>query len=82
MSLSFTNTQIEYLHKIKNDLDNLLSELASSKIEFDLNRMHNLIKMKIAEINDKFEDEPHQTASRVCIGDFLYGSLENENEVI
>ncbi len=53
LSISFTNTQIEYLNKIKLDLDNLLSVLVQNKSEFDMKRMLNLIKMKISEINDK-----------------------------
>lgn len=29
--------------------------------------------MKISEVIDKLEDDPHDTVSRICIGDFLYG---------
>lgn len=78
--LNFTNTQLEHLEKIKPEFDVLLNDLIAQSAKFDLTRMNNLIKMKISEINDKLEDEPHQTVSKVCIGDFLYGSLENQLE--
>lgn len=78
--LSFINTQLEHLSTIKTDFMKILAAIVSKETPLDMNRMVNLIKMKITEINDKFEDEPHQTSSRVCIGDFLYGSLENQQE--
>lgn len=78
--LNFTNTQQENLEKMKPEFDLLLDDLIENKSKFDMNRIANLIKMKISDINDKFEDEPHQTVSKVCIGDFLYGSLENQRE--
>ena len=62
------------------EFDLLLDDLIENKSKFDMNRMANLIKMKISDINDKFKDKPHQTVSKVCIGDFLYGSLENQRE--
>ena len=78
--ISFINTQLEHLNKIKDDFNSILNDIIDKNIDFDMKRVVNIIKMKIAEINDKFEDEPHQTSSRVCIGDFLYGSLENQSE--
>ena len=54
--LNFTNVQLEHLYKIKPDFDILLDELIQSKTKFDLDRMNNIIKMKIAEINDKVTD--------------------------
>ena len=30
---------------------------------------------------NKYEDEPHEKLSLLCIADFLYGSLENQKEV-
>ena len=54
--LNFTNVQLEHLDKIKVDFDILLDELIQSKTKFDLDRMNNIIKMKIAEINDKVTD--------------------------
>ena len=78
--LSFINTQLEHLETVQGDCMAILASLVSQQLPFDTKRMANLIKMKVAEISDKFEDEPHQTASRVCIGDFLYGSLEDERE--
>jgi Zn-dependent M16 (insulinase) family peptidase len=81
LMLTFINTQLECLDSIKSGLDTILQRVVhEEKDRFDSARMQALIKMKVAQINDKFEDEPHQTASRVCIGDFLYGSLENEAE--
>ena len=44
--------------------------------------MQNIIKMKISDLNDKFEDSPHEKVSQLCIGDFLYGSSDNQSEVI
>ncbi len=76
--LSFMNTRLDCLEQVKPDLDVILKRILNEK--FDTCRMQALVKMKISQINDKFEDEPHQTASRVCIGDFLYGSLENQAE--
>lgn len=78
--ISFINTQLDHLHEIKADFRAILNDIIDKKVDFDMKRVVNIIKMKIAEINDKFEDEPHQTSSRVCIGDFLYGSLENQKE--
>lgn len=29
----------------------------------------------------QLEDSPHETISQLCIGDFLYGNLDNPNDV-
>jgi Zn-dependent M16 (insulinase) family peptidase len=81
LSLSFTNVQLESLEKIGGELSVMLRDLVATKLTFDLKRMENIIKMKLAEIKDKFEDSPHETASNLCIGDFLYGSCDNKFEV-
>lgn len=80
-SLSFTNTQMDALDNIKEELMQLLSDLTEEKIEFDSSRMDNVIKMKISEIHDKLEDSPHETMSMICIGDFLYGNPDNPLDV-
>lgn len=81
MGLSFTNVQLDSLDRIKGELISMLADLVNKKKEFDMNRMQSIIKMKIAEIKDKCEDSPHETISHLCIGDFLYGSFENQIEV-
>lgn len=80
-SLSFTNTRLDAMDKIKGELMQILHDLAEQIIEFDSNRMNNIIKMKISEINDKLEDSPHETMSMICIGDFLYGNPSNPSDV-
>lgn len=81
LGLSFTNVQLDALDKIKPELMKMLRDLVEKRTEFDMNRMESIIKMKIAEIKDKFEDSPHSSVSHLCIGDFLYGHPENEIEV-
>lgn len=51
--LSFINTQLEHLSKIKPDFETILSDVIEERHEFDINRIFNLIKMKVAQINDK-----------------------------
>lgn len=51
--INFTNTQLEHLEKIKPEFDFVLDEMIDNVAKFDANRMVNLIKMKISEINDK-----------------------------
>ncbi len=41
------------MDKIKNEFFQLLEEIIQQKVDFDINRMRNIIKMKISEINDK-----------------------------
>jgi hypothetical protein len=53
--------------------DNIINEIITQPAKFDLERMRNILKMKISEVIDKLEDDPHDTVSRICIGDFLYG---------
>jgi Zn-dependent M16 (insulinase) family peptidase len=81
LTISFTNTQLDKLEKIKPELFQILSDLKSGKQSFDLNRMRSMIKMKIHELKDKFEDSPHDTISRICIGDFLYGNSDDPVDV-
>lgn len=81
LGVSFSNVQLDCLGRIKGELELLLKELVERKKEFDMGRMQGIIKMKIAEIKDKCEDSPHDTISHLCIGDFLYGKLDNELEV-
>lgn len=78
-SIDFLNAQLEHLDIIKSQLAQLIDDLIEKKIPFDMNRMLNIIKMKISDIHDKLEDSPHETISQLCIGDFLYGNLDNEN---
>jgi Zn-dependent M16 (insulinase) family peptidase len=75
--LSFINAQIDHLHGLKDKLDEILNNLFERKIELDLKRLTSIIQMKIFELRDKFEDHPHDTVSKLCIGDFLYGD-DNE----
>lgn len=81
LGVNFTNVQLDSLDRIKAELMQMLKDLVDKKKEFDIGRMESIIKMKIAEIKDKYEDSPHDTASHLCIGDFLYGSPENQLEV-
>lgn len=80
ISVSFVNAQLSSLEKIKGEFYEIIRKLVDKQTPFDLSRVANIIKMKISEIHDKFEDEPHSAISLVCIGDFLYGHDDNPAE--
>jgi len=53
MCITFENTIVEHLSKIKEELFALLADLVGKKVPFDLNRMQSIIKMKICETIDR-----------------------------
>jgi hypothetical protein len=51
--VTFENTIVDHLSKIKEELFTLLRDLLAQKVPFDLNRMKSIIKMKICETIDR-----------------------------
>jgi Zn-dependent M16 (insulinase) family peptidase len=82
MSVDFTNTQIEHLDKIKPDFFEIIKGLCEKRVDFDASRMQSLIKTKISELDDQYEDEPHEKLSLLCINDFIYGPLEDQSDFV
>ena len=80
VAISFANTQLEHLDKIKTELFDILASIVSGRQELSMNRVNSIIKMKMNELSDKFEDAPHDTISKICIGDFLYGNESDKFE--
>ena len=74
VNVSFLNAQLSCLDCLKAEFLAIMAELSSGQRSFDLERLQNIARMKCAEIQDKYEDAPHETVSQVCIGDFLYGN--------
>lgn len=53
ITIDFSNTLLEHVDKIKKEFFELLNKIIDKRVEFDLKRMHSLIKTKISEIDDK-----------------------------
>ena len=54
----------------------MLGNLASGKEAIDMERMKSVIHRRILEALNHMEDRPHDTFAFICIGDFLYGTDE------
>jgi Zn-dependent M16 (insulinase) family peptidase len=54
LSISFSNTQLGHLDDVRFEFFQLLTDIFETRnVPFDNNRLANIIKMKIAEIDDK-----------------------------
>jgi hypothetical protein len=53
INFSFINVQLSSLDKIKAEFFSIMQEIVSKKTTLDMNRLTNIIKMKISEIQDK-----------------------------
>ncbi|XP_071830473.1 uncharacterized protein C05D11.1-like [Apostichopus japonicus] len=76
--LKFYNVPKAKLHHVKERLFQTLGNLADGTESMDMSRMKSVVHRKILDALNSMEDRPHDTLAFMCIGDFLYGTSQEE----